>query len=208
RPLPRSNGEGERPSRGPGGGGVMPARARPPGVPRSNGEGDTRPAPSPGIAVAPGRGRGPGLPFPRSNGDGETPNEGACVAPGATRPPLPRGPGVPAGPRSAPAGLVPPAGTGLPASRAAARVGGGIFFGFSALIFCSSSDLLGTPFQPCSIFGCSTFAFTAGGLAVGGAFASFWGAATSNLLPCTFVNVPALTAAERLPAVCRSIASR
>ena len=206
--MPRSNGEGERPSRGPDGGGVMPARARPPGLPPSKGEGDTRPAPSPGIAVAPGRGRDPGLPFPRSNGDGETPNEGGCVAPGATRPPLPRGPGVPAGPRSAPAGLVPPAGIGLPASRAAARVGGGTFFGFSVLIFCSTSALLGTPFQPCSIFGCATFAFTAGGLAVGGAFAGFWGAATSNLLPCTFVNVPDLTAAERLPAVCRSIASR
>jgi len=185
----------------------MPAR-RPRNFPPSNGEGDTRPVPSPGIAVAPGRERLPGLPSPRSTGDGEPPNEGSCVAPGTTRPALPRGPGVAAGPRSAPTGLVPGAGAGLPPSRAAARVGGGIFFGFSALIFCSSSDLLGTPFQPCSIFGCATFAFTAGGLAVGGAFASFWGAATSNLLPCTFVNVPDLTAAERLPAVCRSIASR
>jgi hypothetical protein len=60
------------------------------------------------------------------------------------------------------------------------------------LIFCSSSALLGTPFQPCSIFGCATFAFTAGGFAVGGAFAS----------------VPDLTAAVRLVAASRSIASR
>ena len=186
----------------------MPARARPPGLPPSKGEGDTRPAPWPGIAVAPGRGRAPGLPFPRSTGAGETPNEGACVAPGTTRPALPRGPGVAAGPRSAPAGLVPGAGNGLPASRAAARVGGGTFFGFSALIFCSSSALLGTPFQPCSIFGCATFAFTAGGFAVGGAAASFCGAATRSLLPWTFVSVPDLTAVVRLPGACRSIASR
>ena len=72
----------------------MPGRARPPGLPPSSGEGDTRPAPSSGFAVAPGRGRAPGLPFPRSTGDGEPPNEGACVAPGTTRPALPRGPGV------------------------------------------------------------------------------------------------------------------
>ena len=95
RPPPRSNGEGERPSRGPDGGAVTPGRARPPGLPPSNGEGDTRPAPSSGFAVAPGRGRAPGLPFPRSTGNGEPPNEGACVAPGATRPALPRGPGEP-----------------------------------------------------------------------------------------------------------------
>ena len=183
RPLPRSNGEGERPSRGPDGGGVMPARARPPGLPPSNGEGDTRPAPSSGIAVAPGRGRAPGLPFPRSTGDGEPPNEGACVAPGATRPALPRGPGVTAGPRSAPAGLVPGAGTGLPSSRAAARVGGGTFFGFSALIFCSSSALLGTPFQPRSIFGCATFAFTAGGFAVGGCLRELLGSGDQEFVP-------------------------
>src|SRR4030095_5732521 len=131
-------------------------------------------APSPGIAVAPGRGLPRALRLPRSSRDGDSPNEGGCVAPGATRPALPRGPGVTAGPVSAPAGLVPGAGAGLPASRTAARVGGGTFFGFSALIFCSSSALLGTPFQPCSIFGCATFAFTAGGFAVGGAFASFW----------------------------------
>jgi hypothetical protein len=186
----------------------MPARVRPPGLPPSKGEGDTRPAPSPGIAVAPGRGRAPGLSFPRSTGAGDSPNEGAAVAPRSTRPALPRGPGVPAGPRSAPAGLVPPAGAGLPASRAAARVGGGTFFGFSALIFFSTSALLGTPFQPCSIFGCATFAFTAGGFAVGAAFTSFWGAATRSLLPCTLVSVPDLTAVERLPAACRSIARR
>ena len=186
----------------------MPARPRPPGLPPSKGEGDTGPAPSSGFAVAPGRGRAPGLPFPRSNGDGETPNEGACVAPGTARPALPRGPGVAAGPRSAPAGLVPGAGAGLPASRAAARVGGGTLFGFSVLIFCSSSALLGTPFQPCSTFGCATLAFTASGFAVGGAFASFWGAAIRSLLPCTLVSVPDLNAAVRLVGACRSIASR
>jgi hypothetical protein len=131
-----------------------------------------RPAPSPGTVVAPGRGRTPGRAFPRSTGNGEPPNEGACVVPGATRPALPRGPGVPAGPRSAPAGLVTGAGAGLPSSRAAARVGGGTFLGFSALIFCCSSSLLGTPFQPRSIFGCATFALTAGGFAAGAAFAS------------------------------------
>jgi hypothetical protein len=76
------------------------------------------------------------------------------------------------------------------------------------MIFCSSSDLLGTFFQPRSIFGCATFAFTAGGFAAGGAFASFWGAATSNLFPCTFVSVPDLTAVVRLVDACRSIASR
>src|SRR5258708_24079779 len=174
----------------------MPARARPPGLPPSSGEGDTRSAPSSGFAVAPGRGRAPGLPFPRSNGDGETPNEGAAVPPGSARPPLPRGPGVAAGPRSAPAGLVPGAGAGLPASRAAARVGGGTFFGFSVLIFCSSSALLGTFFQPCSSFGCATLAFTAGGFAVGGAVASLVGAPISSLLPCTFVSVPDFKAAD------------
>src|SRR5439155_6996640 len=133
---------------------------------------------------------------PRSNGDGEPPNEGAAVAPGAARPGLPRGPGEVAAPPGAPAGLMPAPGAGLPASRAAARVGGGTFFGFSVLIFCSSSALLETPFQPRSIFGCATFAFTAGGFAVGGALAIFGGAATRSLLPCSLVSVPALTAAE------------
>src|SRR5207253_1706160 len=80
RPLPRSKGAGETPSRGPEGGLVIPGRGRPPGLPPSNGAGDTRSAPASGIAVAPGRGRTPGFPFPRSNGD--PPNEGAAVAPG------------------------------------------------------------------------------------------------------------------------------
>ena len=113
-----------------------------------------------------------------------------------------------AGPRSAPAGLVPALGAGLPASRAAACVGGGIFFGFSVLIFCSSSALLGTPFQPRSIFGCATFAFTARGLAAGAAFASLCGAATRSLFPCTFVNVPDFIAVVRFVDVSRSIVSR
>jgi hypothetical protein len=83
-----------------------------------------------------------------------------------------------------------------------------MFFGFSALIFCSSSDLLGTFFQPCSILGCATFAFTAGGFAAGAAFTSFWGAATRSLFPCTLVSVPDFTAVVRLVDACRSIASR
>jgi hypothetical protein len=83
-----------------------------------------------------------------------------------------------------------------------------MFFGFSALIFCCSSDLLGTFFQPCSILGCATFAFTAGGFISGDAFASLWGAATSSLFPCTFVSVPDFTAVVRLPAAWRSMASR
>jgi hypothetical protein len=101
-----------------------------------------------------------------------------------------------------------PPGGGLPAWRAAARVGGGTFFGFSVLIFCSSSARLATPCHPCSIFGCATFAFTTGGFAVGGAFAIFGGAATRSLFPCTLVSVPDLTAAERLPGVSRSMVSR
>ena len=43
---------------------------------------------------------------------------------------------------------------------------------------------------------------------VGAALASFGGAASRSLLPCTLVSVPDLTAAERLVGVCRSIASR
>src|SRR5204862_4711277 len=125
RPLPPSSCAGERPSRGPDGGAVSPGWARPPGFPPSNGAGDVPSGAPPGIAVAPGRGRAPGLPFPRSNGDGEPPNEGAAVAPGAARPGLPRGPGEVAAPPGAPAGLAPARGAGLPASRAAARVGGG-----------------------------------------------------------------------------------
>ena len=136
---------------------VNPGRAPGLGLPRSNGEGETPVAPSPGIAVAPGRARPPALPFPRSTGDGETPNEGSAVAPGSRRPRLPRGPGEAAGPPATPAGFVPAAGPGLPASRAAARVGGGMFFGFSLLILCSNSARFETPFQPCSILGCGNF---------------------------------------------------
>ena len=208
RGLPRSNGAGDKPSDGPKGGAVEPGRGRPPGLTPSKGEGDTPPAASPGTAVAPGRSRAPGLPFPRSNGAGGPPNDGAAVEPGATRPGFPRGPGEVAAPAAAPAGLVPRAGGGLPPSRAAARVGGGTFFGFSALIFCSSSALLGTSFQPRSIFGCATFAFTAGGFAVGAAFVSFWGAATSSLFPCTFVRVPDFTAFVRFVDASRSMVSR
>ena len=140
----------------------------------------------------------PGLPcgLPRSNGEGGAP-AGAAVAPGGTRAGLPRGPGVIGifSPGAA-IGLSPTAGDGPP-GRAAARVGGGTFFGFSVLIFCSSSALLETPFQPRSIFGCATFAFTAGGLTLGGAFAILDGAATKSLSPCTFANAPDLAAADR-----------
>jgi hypothetical protein len=76
------------------------------------------------------------------------------------------------------------------------------------LIFCSTSALLGTPFQPRSIFGCATFAFTAGGFALGAAFASRWGAATSNLFPCTLVSVPDFIAVVRFVEASRSIVSR
>ena len=209
RPWPRSNGAGERPSRIPLVGGVIPGRPRPPGLRPSEGGGETCSAPSPGIAVAPGRGRPPALPFPRSNGAGETPNEGGAVAPGATRPCLPRGPGeVAVPPAGAPAGALPAPGAGLPPSRAAARVGGGTSFGFSVLSFCSSSALLGTFFQPCSIFGCATLALTAGGFAVGGAAPILGGAPTSSLLPCTFVSVPDFRAADRFVGVSRWIVSR
>ena len=178
-------------------------------MPRSNGAGETPPAPARGIAVVPGRGGPPGLAFPRSNGAGEPPNDGGAVPPGATRSGLPRGPGdAAAGPPAAPAGPVPAADGGEPPSRAAARVGGGTFFGFSVLIFCSSSARLETSFQPRSIFGCATFAFTDGGFMLGAPFAILGGAATSSLLPCTLVSVPDLTAADRLVGVCRSIASR
>jgi hypothetical protein len=46
---------------------------------------------------------------------------------------------------------------------AALPVGGGIFFGFSVLIFSFSCASLATPPQPCWIFGCATLAFTFGG---------------------------------------------
>src|SRR5437870_1281412 len=112
---------------------------RPPGLPlpRSNGEGD-RPAGPGGAAVTPGRGRPPGVGFPLSNGEGGPPG-GAAVEPGSTRPGLPRGPGETGGLAPPTAGLPPTAGDGLPPGRAAARVGGGIFLGFSVLIFCFSS---------------------------------------------------------------------
>ena len=83
-----------------------------------------------------------------------------------------------------------------------------MFFGFSFLIFCSSSALLETPFQPRSIFGCATLAFTAGGATLGGALASFAGAATMSLSPCTLVSAPDLAAPDKSAAVCRSIVSR
>lgn len=83
-----------------------------------------------------------------------------------------------------------------------------MFFGFSLLILCSNSARFETPFQPCSILGCATFAFTAGGFTVGGALANLGGAAIRSLLPCTLVSVPDLTAAERLPGVSRSMVSR
>lgn len=157
-----------------------------------------------GVAVNPGR--APSLPLPRSNGEGEIP-AGASVAPGGTRPGFPRGPGDTAGWPPPTAGLAPTAGDSPP-GRAAARVGGGIFFGFSLLIFCSNLALSGTPFQPCSIFGCATLAFTAGGAALGGALASLGGAATTSLFPCTLVSAPDLAAADKSAAVSRSIVSR
>src|SRR5216110_2125114 len=104
--------------------------------------------------------------FPPSNGEGDTrpvPSPGIAVAPGRERLP-----GLPS-PRST--------GDGEPPNEGS----------------CVAPGTTRPALQPCSIFGCAAFAFTAGGLAVAGAFASFWGAATSNLLPCTFVNVPDLT---------------
>jgi hypothetical protein len=83
-----------------------------------------------------------------------------------------------------------------------------MFFGFSVLIFCSTSALLETPFQPCSIFGSATLDFTAGGATLGGALASLGGAATMSLLPWTLVSAPDLAAADKSPAVCRSMVSR
>jgi hypothetical protein len=52
-------------------------------------------------------------------------------------------------------------------------VGGGIFFGFSVLIFCFNCASLGTLAQPFSIFGLATFAFTLGGAAPGADLVSF-----------------------------------
>ena len=155
---------GGTPSRAPVGGAVTPGRARPPGLPPSNGEGDRRPAPSSGFAVAPGRGRPPALPFPRSTGDGETPNEGACCRARNLRVPVFREDQAKLPDRHPrPLDLCQqPAPGCLPRARrresAAERS-----LDFRFLIFCSSSALLGTPFQPCSNFGCATLAFTAGG---------------------------------------------
>jgi len=90
--------------------------------------------------VTPGRDRPPGVGFPRSNGAGEPPAV-VAVAPGSTRPALPRGLGESGGLAPPSAGLPSAAGNGLPPARAAARLGGGTFLGFSVLIFCSSSAL-------------------------------------------------------------------
>src|SRR5438034_4688961 len=114
---------------------------RPPGLPRrrSNGEGD-RPAGPGGAAVTPGPGRPPGVGLPRSNGAGDPP-AGAAVAPRSVRRALPRGHGETGALAPPAAGLSPMPGDALPAGRAAARVDGGMFLGFSVLIFCSSSAL-------------------------------------------------------------------
>ena len=175
-------------------GGVGRSAGLPGGVPRSSG------------------GRAPGVGLARPDGGGEKRADGAAggaVAPGRIRAGLPRGVGTaPAGLPPAAGGLAPTAGAALPPGRAAARVGGGTLFGFSFLIFCSSSALLGTPFQPCSTFGCATLAFTFGGAIVGGALAILGGAATRSLLPCTLVSAPDLTAADKSAAGCRSMVSR
>jgi len=149
RPCSGGGGDGRKEG---GGGAVTPGApaglavapgngGRPPGLPlpRSNGEGD-RPAGPGGACVTPGRGRPPGVGFPRSNGAGE-PRVIVAVAPGSTRPALPRGPGDNIGLAPPSAGLPSAAGNGLPPARAAARLGGGTFLGFSLLIFCSSSAL-------------------------------------------------------------------
>jgi hypothetical protein len=173
------------------------------------------------LVVAPGRACPLGAPgrLPRSSGEAETPAGGAAgvarapggvgLAFGGTRPGLPLGPGEPGAPPAAGgAKLAPVVGGGLPPPRAAAPVGAGMFLGFSVLIFCFSCASLGTPAQPRLSFGCATFVFTTGGLALGGALASFGGAATTSLFPWTFVSAPDLAAAERLVADCRSMLSR
>src|SRR6266436_6681462 len=191
--LPRSDGG----ATSPGPGGIVPPGCRPGlpcALPRSDGG---TASPGPGGIVAPGC--RPGLPcaLPRSKGEGETP-AGAAVAPGGTRPGLPRAPGV-IGVLSpgAAIGLSPETAGEPPPGRPAARVGGGMFFGFSVLIFCSSSALLATPAQPRSIFGCATFVFTAGGARLGDALASLFGAPTRSLFPWTFAHAPDLAAAHR-----------
>lgn len=167
------------------------------GLPAAPGAGDALPAADvPGLpggvprggAVA--RGVAAGAVTPRGLAAGETAPVGL---PGEAA-------GVPAAPAAA--------GDGPPGARPAPAVGGGTFLGFSVLIFCFSCASLGTPAQPRLSFGCATFVFTAGGLAVGGAFASLAGAATSSLFPWTLVTAPDLAAAERLAAGCRSMLSR
>jgi hypothetical protein len=156
------------------------------GVPRAAGLCAT-----PGVAVTPGSSSRPGRPrpFPFSIGEPAAPGDAT---------------GLPAA-----VGAVTP-GEASPFARpfAAAPVGGGIFFGFSVLIFCSTSALLATPAQPLSSFGCATFAFTFGGAAPAGALLSFCGAATMSLSPWTFVIAPVLAAADKSALVWRSILRR
>ena len=123
------------------------------GAPVAPGE-PVGPPVTPGVPVAPGRTRPPGLPrLPFSNGDPVAAGEAIGLPPAVGA--------VAAG--EAPAGPRP----------AAVPVGGGIFFGFSVLIFCFSCASLGTPAQPFSIFGLATFAFTLGGAAPGADLVSF-----------------------------------
>jgi len=91
------------------------------------------------------------LPLPLSNGVAETAGvvglaetAGEAATPGA-RP----GAGEVGVVAAVPAGETPPAACPV----AAAPVGGGMFFGFSVLIFCFNCASLGTPAQPCSTFG-------------------------------------------------------
>src|SRR6266550_2065816 len=108
-----------------------------------------------GVPVRPGWGCSPGRPLrlPLSTGDPVAAGEAIGLPPAVGA--------VAAG--EAPAGPRP----------AAVPVGGGIFFGFSVLIFCFSCASLGTPAQPFSIFGLATFAFTLEGAAPGADLLSF-----------------------------------
>ena len=129
------------------------------GVTRAPGAGETAPAGEPaGVPSAPGL---PGR-FPRSPGATEALTAGEAIAPGDA------------------AGEMPPAAGEAPA---APRVGGGIFFGFSVLIFSFSCASLATPPQPCWIFGCATLVFTLGGATPGAGLLIFCGAATSSVPP-------------------------
>lgn len=165
-------------------------------MPRSGGAGETRAGCPAGVGFA--------------SGVVVLASGGVPFGIGGTRPGLLFGPGEIGGspPAAGAAGLAPISGCGPLPARAAARVGGGMFLGFSVLIFCFSCASLGTPVHPRLSFGCATLVFTVGGLAVAGAFASLAGAATTSLFPCTFVSAPDLAAAERLVADCRSILSR